>query len=107
MAVEDAAVLAEELESRRDVENSLAAVTASRIDPVQKVSQAIQVGEMAVTAASLPLTHIPSGAVMPRVLDMLEHPPRTMREQYSSPQLSRPRTTGHNRTLLSVRTYAL
>jgi|SRR5882757_583188 len=57
MAIEDAVVLAEELESRHGVDDALAAVMARRIDRVtlvQKVSQGIQAEEMAVTAESLP-----------------------------------------------------
>ena len=56
MAIEDAVVLAEELESRHGVADALAAVMARRIDRVtlvQKVSQGIQAEEMAVTAESL------------------------------------------------------
>jgi 2-polyprenyl-6-methoxyphenol hydroxylase-like FAD-dependent oxidoreductase len=57
MAIEDAVVLAEELESRNSVDDALAAVMARRIDRVtlvQQVSQGIQAEEMAVTAESLP-----------------------------------------------------
>jgi 2-polyprenyl-6-methoxyphenol hydroxylase-like FAD-dependent oxidoreductase len=56
MAIEDAVVLAEELESHRDLTDTLAAVMARRTDRVtlvQKVSQGIQAEEMAVTAESL------------------------------------------------------
>jgi 2-polyprenyl-6-methoxyphenol hydroxylase-like FAD-dependent oxidoreductase len=56
MAIEDAVVLAEELESHRALTDTLAAVMARRIDRVtlvQKVSQGIQAEEMAVTAESL------------------------------------------------------
>jgi len=75
MAVEDAVVLAEELESRRGVADSLAAVMARRIDRVtlvQKVSQAIQVEEMAVTAASLPQVITRMRAETPERLGQVE-----------------------------------
>jgi 2-polyprenyl-6-methoxyphenol hydroxylase-like FAD-dependent oxidoreductase len=57
MAMEDAIVLAEELDATRHLDDALTAVTSRRFDRaslVQKVSHAIEAEEMAVTADALP-----------------------------------------------------